>query len=72
MSRCSRELSTEYYEERSSMKIAIAGAGCIGLSNGAPLVQQNAVLCLDIIPENVAMLNHNKAFIVDTEIGDRL
>ncbi|MDD4649593.1 MAG: nucleotide sugar dehydrogenase [Desulfoplanes sp.] len=54
------------------MKITVAGAGYVGLSNAVLLAQHNEVIALDIIKEKVDMINAGKSPIIDAEIEEYL
>lgn len=54
------------------MKIAVAGAGYVGLSNAVLLAQHNEVVVLDIIQEKVDMINNRRSPIVDQELEEYL
>lgn len=54
------------------MKISVAGAGYVGLSNAVLLAQHNDVTVVDIVEEKVDMINNKKSPIVDAELEDYL
>ncbi|PSJ46278.1 UDP-glucose 6-dehydrogenase [Zobellella endophytica] len=54
------------------MKIAVVGAGFVGLANAMLLAQHNEVVLLDILPEKVALLNDRRSPLLDPDISDFL
>ena len=54
------------------MKIAIAGTGYVGLSNGILLAQQHEVVALDVVAAKVDQLNRKELPIEDAEMEDYL
>ena len=54
------------------MKIAVVGAGYVGLSNAVLLAQNNEVVALDIDAGKVDLINSGQSPIEDTEIEDFL
>jgi UDPglucose 6-dehydrogenase len=54
------------------MKIAVVGAGYVGLSNAVLLSQNNDVVLLDVVPEKVTMLQLRESPIEDAELEEYL
>lgn len=59
-------------EKCSSLNIAVAGTGYVGLSLAVLLAQHNHVVAVDIIPEKVEMINNKKSPIQDDYIEEYL
>lgn len=54
------------------MKIAVVGAGYVGLSNAVLLSQHHDVVVLDVVQEKIAMISRRESPIVDAELEDYL
>jgi UDPglucose 6-dehydrogenase len=54
------------------MKIAVTGAGYVGLSNAVLLAQHNEVVILDVVLSKVSDINQKRSPIVDKELADYL
>ena len=54
------------------MKIAVAGAGYVGLSLAVLLAQHNEVELVDVVPEKIELVNSGRSPIRDAEIEDFL
>ena len=52
------------------MKIAIAGTGYVGLSNGVLLSQQNEVTMMDVDHSKVSLINQKKSPIAEKKIEE--
>ena len=55
-----------------TLRIAVAGTGYVGLSIAVLLAQYNDVIAVDIIPEKVEMINRRQSPIQDKEIEEYL
>jgi UDPglucose 6-dehydrogenase len=53
-------------------KIAVAGIGYVGLSNGVLLAQHNTVCAVDLNPERVAQVNARQSPLLDDELESYL
>ncbi|WGL52043.1 nucleotide sugar dehydrogenase [Nocardioides sp. BP30] len=54
------------------MRIAVVGTGYVGLSMAVLLARHNTVVCFDIDPQRVAMLQQGRSPIEDADISTRL
>lgn len=54
------------------MKIAVVGAGYVGLSNAILLAQHNEVYLIDILQDKVDLINEKKSPLADSEIESYL
>lgn len=54
------------------MKIAVAGMGYVGLSNGVLLAQHNEVWAVDVLPARVEDINARRCPLADKELEQYL
>lgn len=54
------------------MIIAVAGTGYVGLSLAVLLAKNNTVLCVDVVPEKVDLINQRLSPIHDVDISEHL
>jgi len=57
---------------KKKLKIAIAGAGYVGMSIGVLLAQHHEIVLIDIDPDLIATINNRQSPIIDAEIEDFL
>lgn len=55
-----------------SQKIAVAGAGYVGLANAVMLARNNEVRLVDVVPQKVDLINRGVSPIADAEIEQHL
>lgn len=65
---CTNTQKTVRYLEAQKIKIAVAGAGYVGLSAAILLAQRNCVVALDVDPDRVDQINNHCAPIKDEYI----
>jgi UDPglucose 6-dehydrogenase len=54
------------------MKIAVVGAGYVGISNAILLAQYNEVVLLDVVPEKIDLINQKQSPIEDADVQEYL
>ncbi|MGE6234286.1 nucleotide sugar dehydrogenase [Aeromonas media] len=54
------------------MKVAVVGAGYVGLSNAVLFAQHHQVIVLDITPDKIERINQHQAPIIDPELEEYL
>lgn len=59
-------------KSKEKIKITVAGAGYVGLSNAVLLAQRNQVTAFDLSEEKVNRINRRKSPIIDREISEYL